>query len=72
MNMKLLRILRLIPGRDIAFDPSLDLLRWIGDAGLVGIDAAVAKQGPVEARRAFTAVAGRISRSSRYSSIGII
>ena len=59
MNMKLLRILRLIPGRDIAVDPYLDLLRWIGGAGLVGIDAAVAKQGPVEARRAFTAVAGR-------------
>ena len=58
MKMTLLRLLWLIAGRDIAEDLSLGLSRWIGVAGLVGIDATVAERGPVEARRAFTAVAG--------------
>ena len=31
------------PGRDIAAEPSLGLLRWIGAAGLVGIGATVAE-----------------------------
>ena len=48
-------LLWLIPGRDIAADLSLGLLRWIGFAGLVGIGATVAELGPTEARRAFSA-----------------
>ena len=36
-------LLWLVPGRDIAADPSLGLLRWIGVAGLVGIGATVAE-----------------------------
>ena len=36
-------LLWLIPGRDIAADPSLGLLRRIGVAGLVGIGATVAE-----------------------------
>ena len=36
-------LLWLIPGRDIAADPSLGLLRRIGVAGSVSIDATVAE-----------------------------
>ena len=36
-------LLWLIPGQDIAADPPLGLLQWIGVAGLVGIGATVAE-----------------------------
>ena len=38
-----LRLPWLVPGRDIAADPPLGLLQWIGVAGLVGIGATVAE-----------------------------
>ena len=48
-------LLRCIPGRDIAGDPSLDPPRSSDDAGSVWIDAPVEDEGPPSTRLASTA-----------------
>ena len=48
-------LLRCIPGRDIAGDPSLDPPRSSDDAGWVWIDAPVEDEGPPSTRLASTA-----------------